>query len=186
MLKTISKNTLFFVSLAFLLFPTHPLDAWNEDYRPENIPLQRTVCVHNLSGLSQGTNTSFRSVQPDEPCASNETRYTLVIGTNPKGSLALVSQSLYNNFYPPWVVSWPANEDLMSPRLWHFTCFANSDYEVLGTVLKKHHFRGEITSPTDRQSCEAASTMANTVCRENLGGNEVMEQCFGSLGVFEQ
>ena len=174
----------FLLGLYLSLIPLQDLQAWNEDYRPENIPLQRTVCVRNLSGLSQGENASVRSSRPDEPCAPNEGRFTLVIGTKPKGSLAFVPIKSYDHFTPSWVVTWPPGDDLMNPRLWHFTCFADSDYEILGTPVKKRHFRGEITSPSDLQSCEAAYTMAHTVCNETLGGNEILEECFGTLRLF--
>ena len=187
-MRIIFKMGLIVILMSLLLsfLPLSHLRAWNEDYRPENIPLQRSVCVRKVLGTSPGYNATVRSIRPDEPCAPNEIRYTLVIGSNPKGSLALVPLKSYDEFYPPWVVTWPAREEfLMSPRLWHFTCFANSSSEVLGTVVKKRHFRGEITAPSHHQSCESAYTMANTVCSENLGGNEIMEQCYGIFGLFE-
>ncbi|MBL7685237.1 MAG: hypothetical protein JNK65_04285 [Deltaproteobacteria bacterium] len=166
--------------LATISFFASPLYAWNEDYRSDLNPIQRTVCLKNSSNPEKEPITLVRSTQPDEPCSPGEARYRLIVGKNPKGALAFIPLTNMEKLYPPWVVSWPADDEF-KPRLWHFTCFATSDQEVLGTLSKKRHHRGEITTPADRQSCEAASVMADQVCRDQLGGNELLEQCGGVI-----
>ncbi|MFO1518869.1 MAG: hypothetical protein U1F57_04290 [bacterium] len=167
--------------LALFCLASPPIKAWNDDYNPDYLPTERTVCVKNLGAAFRDGNASIRSTAPDEPCAENEARFRLVVGTNPKGSFALIPLQNYDKFSPPWVVSWPAGDDWATPRLWHFTCFANTKVDVLGTTSKNRHFRGEITAPSDHQSCESAATMAQQVCSENLGGSEIYEQCSGGF-----
>lgn len=172
--------------LFFIFFFLLPLSigAWNEDYPQEWFTTHRTVCIKNLGGILRGSAATVHSIQPDEPCPSDETRYTLVVGREPKGSYALVPNTSWFNLFPPWVVSWPSRDDSY-PRLWHFTCFATYKKDVLGTPIEGRNYRGEITAPAKDQSCESASTMAREACRENLGGNQIFEQCDGGMEGFD-
>ena len=155
--------------------------AWNDDFLPELTPTRRTVCVEDdLKGGLQ-----VRSVPPDEACEPTEMRYTFVVGTKPKGSYAFIPLPFYKNLYPPWVISWPPDER-DSPSLWHFSCFSVEPAEILGTSVANRTFRGEITAPTRSQSCESAQVMAQKVCTEDLGGQELLEQCWGTLKAFDE
>jgi hypothetical protein len=164
------------ITLAFLL-AVFKLWAWNEDYNPENLSGTRTVCAKNLSLISNGSVVKVRSIPPDEPCATDEKRYSLVMGKEPKGSLAFLPLTSLENVYPPWKVSWPVENHSDHPRLWHFTCLATSQKEILKTSTQERHFRGEITTSAREQSCQSALTMAQSVCMEQWGGNEIFEQC---------
>ena len=166
------------IILTFLWACSGTASAWNEDFRPENAPTRRTVCV------KPGPELQVRSVPPDEACLPVETRYTFIVGSQPKGSYAFVPLPFYHNLSPPWVVTWPP-EDQDSPRLWHFTCFSLNPSEVLGTPVPHRIFRGEITAPAKSQSCESAQVMAQKVCTDELGGQEILEQCWGTLKAFD-
>jgi hypothetical protein len=170
---------LLLIQLGMLFVIPFKLFAWNEDYRPESFAVQRTVCLKKASASSKSS--EVRSIPPDEPCEKDEKRYTLVVGTEPKGSYALIPLKYPQDLYPPWVVSWPAGDEFAPDRLWHFTCFEDSGKIILGTQTKDRIYKGEITTRSDVQSCESAYTMASKVCTEEMGGNEIFEQCLGSV-----
>ncbi len=165
---------------SFLLILSLPLKlwAWNEDYN-DFIPSQRSVCIKNLSSLWKGATLTIRSIPPDESCSIEEARYQWVIGKEPKDSMALIPMKTLRNPFPPWVVSWPSSENSASPRVWHFSCIVSQEKKILGTLTKSFSFKGEITAPSKNQSCESAYTMAQGACMEQLGGNELYEQCSG-------
>src|SRR5262245_17784147 len=161
----------------FLFIPSQ-LYSWNEDYRPESFAAQRTVCLRDLPNSPR--TSEGRSIAPDEPCETGAKRYRLVVGTEPKGSFALIPLKYPQALYPPWVFSWPARDEFAPGRLWHFTCFEDFDKTILGTQTKDRIYKGEITTRSDLQSCESAYTMASKVCTEEMGGTEIFEQCFGT------
>ncbi len=143
--------------------------AWNEDYRPDNRPVERTVCGKNIRELSQGLSAFIRSTDPDESCNEDETRLKLIVGTSPKGAVALIPFASPDPSSQPWIVSWP--------DLWHFTCFSTTSGEILGTPIQKKNYRGEVTAPVKYQECASALTMATQVCQQQLGGSQILEQC---------
>jgi len=122
---------------------------------------------------------TVRSIPGDEVCEEGENRYQWVIGQEPKGAMALLPHRAVQKTFPPWVPSWPSSENSASPRVWHFTCVGNVEKDLLGTKLKSIVFKGEITAPVKYQSCESAYAMAQAVCAEQLGGNDLYEQCSG-------
>ncbi len=162
-----------------LLLPTSLLFAWNEDFTATLPSTHRAVCIPELSNLWKGKPVKIRSITADEACQPGEARYRWVIGKEPKNSMALLVLKAIQKAYPPWVPSWPSHENTSGPRVWHFTCVGDVEKELLGTKMKSFTFKGEITAPSQYQSCESAYMMAQGACKEQLGGNDLYEQCSG-------
>lgn len=170
-----SKTILYFCLGIYSPF----LFAWNEDFTGSLSSSYRAVCIQNLAGLWKGASVKIRSIPGDEICAPHETRYRWVIGKEPKNSMALIPLKAIQKAHPPWIPSWPSDENSAGPRVWHFTCVGNVEKEFLGTKMKSFTFKGEITAPSQYQSCESAYMMAQSACAEQLGGNDLYEQCSG-------
>ncbi len=178
----ILKSMYFFTKITLLaalwLCWPQPALAWNEDYTL-SAPRDREACIKNLNNIWKNSSVDIRFISQSETCSPEEIRYRWVYGKEPKGSVALLPKKNLENTYPPLVSSWPSNENSGGPRLWHFSCLGTVAKELLGTSMQGYTFKGEITAPAKYQSCEAAFTMAQGVCVNQLGGSELYEQCSG-------
>ena len=169
------KSTLFMILI--LICPAIS-GAWNEDYTIPP-PAPRGVCIKNLSDILKNNPVSVRTVSSEEGCNADEIRYQWVFGKEPKGSMALIPMKTVRDTLPPSVPAWPANENASKQRIWHFTCVATVEKQILGTAMKTYVFKGEITASSKYQSCESAYTMAQAACADQMGGNDLYEQCSG-------
>lgn len=169
------KTILFFLFCLGICFPVF---SWKEDLDKSLLP-PRSICIKNLSALFKNSPVEIRSSAPDEACKADEFRYQFMFGKEPKNSIALIPKKTVKETFPPWVPSWPTNENNESPRLWHFSCLGSVEKQILGTIVKTYEFKGEITAPVKYQSCEAAYVMAQGACKEHLGGTDLYEECSG-------
>ncbi len=181
MVVLLKQCKLFFIlGLIPTLFCT-TLFAWNDDYAPEKQITSRTVCVKTADSNSTLI-LSVHSIPIDEACPKEEIRHQLIVGKNPLGSLALFPLMPKQSFFPPLKLEWQARGGTSNHKLWHFTCLKLIPDEIFGTPYEKRRYLGEITSSAEKQSCESASIGARTYCEQQLGGSELLEQCFEKMG----
>lgn len=179
------KDQVDFLKKSFLLlgiltfFPLALAQGWNENFTSDQFyPRERTVCLKRSFDSNQKPILQVRSVSQEEDCAPPETKWILMGGKEPQGSFALVPFRLLPSTALSWGLSWPSHERI-EPKLWHFTCLLEEEIRFLGISVWRKRLRGDIVLPNDQQDCEKAEGAALKICRESLGGNELLEKCLG-------
>lgn len=145
--------------------------AWNPDYG-YGLPRQRRMCAKRESA----TSVHFYSIAPNEDCPQGSSRYIVVFGRRPRGSMALIRSTTSHKFYPPLTLTWPWEAKKSRQHLWHFTCVQHEERDVLDSKVRLFRYKGEITSGS-KYECGEAEIRALKYCQDNLKGEELLESC---------
>lgn len=157
--------------LGLFFFMPFPAQAWNPDYS-YNLPLQRRMCVKRT-----GTHKlKFYSITMDQDCPKGSSRYVVVFGRNPPGSIALLASTTSQKFYPPLTLEWPPEPKLRNNKLWHFTCVELGEKQLLDSKVQLYQYKGEITAE-GKKECVEVEKRALQYCQETLKGKTLLESC---------
>ncbi len=174
MLRAFSEIWVAVFLLGLILSPE--AQAWNPDYGYD-LPKQRRMCVVHSEDRS-----SFYAISPSEDCEAPAQRYIVVFSREPQGAMALLPAKTSNAFYPPLVVRWPTEQNPNRVGLWHFTCVAEREQQLLDSSLTLYEYKGELTT-NGNQDCSEAAERLLQYCQDGLQGDKLLESCPLSWGV---
>ncbi len=175
---SVPRPTMFLFLIVFCIFLNSEAQAWNPDYA-YGLPRQRRMCVQRQAG----NQVHLTSILPDEDCPVAATRYIVIFGKEPRGSIALMPTTTDLKFYPPLVLVWPAQEDTTQTHLWHFTCVKPHEVMILNSKISLMKYKGEITATADKTECLDVEKRALKYCQDKFEGEELLESCPLGWGV---